>query len=119
MMRSALEQLLLDQGYKQRMVGPKLGQLQKDLDAGRAPKWATELDPEFLGVIKQLGDGATHADEGDVTGHSALDAELLAKLKATFQMLLLLVYEDPRKKAALLADLKGAAGALKPPKDTS
>jgi hypothetical protein len=35
MFRAALELLLLDQGYKDRMLGPKLQALEKDITAGR------------------------------------------------------------------------------------
>jgi hypothetical protein len=41
MYRAACEQILLDQGYTARMLGPKLGQLEDALKAGTAPSWAT------------------------------------------------------------------------------
>jgi hypothetical protein len=51
MYRSAPEQLLEDHGYAARMVGPKLKQLNEEIAQGTAPKWAIELDPEFLSAI--------------------------------------------------------------------
>jgi hypothetical protein len=55
MFRSALEWLLLDQGFTEPMLGPKRKALNRALEAGTAPQWASDLDPEFLDVIRQLG----------------------------------------------------------------
>ena len=74
-----------------------------------------KLDPAFLLVLKELGDGAIHPNDGDVDQQAKLDNALLSKMKATFQMVLDLVCEEPRRTAQRLADLKGAAQDLKGP----
>jgi hypothetical protein len=85
--------------------------LEAAVKAGTAPKWAYELDAEFLTVMKKLGDGAIHPNDGNIDEQSKLDNELLAKLTHTFQMLLFLIYELPLQKQKRLDALK--AGIIK------
>jgi hypothetical protein len=108
MFRGALEHLLFDQGFKIGMCGKKLADLETAITAGTAPKWANELDTEFLQVMKQLGDGSIHPNDGDVAKQELLDSELIAKVRHTFQMLLFLIYEVPLKKQERLDALKAA-----------
>ena len=61
-------------------------------------------------VLKRLGDGAIHPNDGDVDRQKALDGELIQAVAATFVELLDLVYEEPARRAARLATLE-AAGA--------
>jgi hypothetical protein len=72
---------------------------------------ALQLKPEFLKVMKQLGDGAIHPNDGDIAKQLKLDNQLLAKLAHTFQMLLFLIYELPHEKQKRLDGLK--AGIVK------
>jgi hypothetical protein len=111
MFRAALDHLLFEQGFKKGMCGQKLAALEAAVAANTAPKWAHELDAEFLTVMKQLGDGAIHPNDGDVQAQSKLDSDLLAKLTHTFQMLLFLIYELPHEKQKRLDGLK--AGIIK------
>jgi len=111
MFRAALDHLLFEQGFKKGMCGQKLAELEGAVKAGTAPKWANELDAEFLTVMKQLGDGAIHPNDGNVADQSKLDNELLAKITHTFQMLLFLIYELPHQKQKRLDALK--AGIIK------
>lgn len=111
MFRGALDHLLFEQGFKKGMCGQKLADLEASVKAGNAPKWAYELDAEFLTVMKKLGDGAIHPNDGNVADQSKLDIELLAKLTHTFQMLLFLIYELPDQKQKRLDALK--AGIIK------
>ncbi len=57
MFRAALDHLLFEQGFKKGMCGQKLAELEAAVKANTAPKWAHELDAEFLTVMKKLGDG--------------------------------------------------------------
>lgn len=57
MYRSALEHILHEQGYPSGMLHTKLMALQADVDAGKAKKWALDIDPAFLRVLKDLGNG--------------------------------------------------------------
>ena len=113
MFRGALEHLLFEQGYKKGMLGEKIKQLTDDISSGTAPKWALGLDVEFLNVLKDLGNGSIHPNDGDVKKQSELDNELLERVKTTFQMLLYLVYEEPFKKDELLSSLRVKANILK------
>jgi hypothetical protein len=106
MFRAALDHLLFEQGFKKGMCGQKLAALEAAVKANTAPKWAYELDAEFLTVMKELGDGAIHPNDGNVADQSKLDNELLAKITHTFQMLLFLIYELPQQKQKRLDALK-------------
>lgn len=106
MFRGALEHLLFEQGFTDGMCGKKLVDLEAAVKAGKAPKWAYELDGEFLRVMKQLGDGAIHPNDGNVDGQKVLDGDLIARLTHTFQMLLFLIYELPHEKQKRLDGLK-------------
>lgn len=111
MFRGALDHLLFEQGFTKGMCGQKLAELEAAVKAKAAPKWAYELDAEFLSVMKKLGDGAIHPNDGNVADQLRLDNELLAKLTHTFQMLLFLIYELPHEKQRRLDGLK--AGIIK------
>ncbi len=111
MFRGALDHLLFEQGFKDGMCGKKLADLEASIADSKAPKWAYELDGEFLKVMKQLGDGAVHPNDGNVDGQKTLDGALIAKLTHTFQMLLFLIYELPHEKQKRLESLK--AGIIK------
>ncbi len=111
MFRAALDHLLFEQGFKKGMCGQKLAELEAAVKANTAPKWAYELDAEFLTVMKKLGDGAIHPNDGNVADQSKLDNELLAKITHTFQMLLFMIYELPHEKQKRLDALK--AGIIK------
>ena len=70
MYRAALEQLLFEQGYRDGMLKAKIDALVADTDP---PKWVRDLDPEYLTVIKDLGNAAIHPNDGDITKQRALD----------------------------------------------
>jgi hypothetical protein len=108
MFRGALEHLLFEQGFQKGMCGQKLKDLETAITNKTAPKWAYELDTEFLTVMKQLGDGSIHPNDGDVTKQAVLDNELIAKIRHTFEQLLFLVYELPLKKQERLLALRAA-----------
>lgn len=111
MFRGALEHLLFEQGFQKGMCGQKLSDLEAAVKAGKAPKWAQELDGDFLQVMKQLGDGAIHPGDGNVDNQKVLDSDLIAKLTHTFQMLLFTIYELPHEKQKRLDGLR--AGIIK------
>jgi hypothetical protein len=113
MFRGALEHLLFEQGHKTGMLNAKLTKLEADVQSRSAPKWALELDTAFLQVLKDLGNGSIHPNDGDVTKQAALDGDLLVRVKEVFLYLLFLVYEAPHQKAAALAALQAKAQILK------
>jgi hypothetical protein len=77
MFRSALEWLLEDGGFTEKMIGPKLAALDKAIAEGTAPSWVNEIGPEYLKVIQDLGNTATHTNGGDLTKQGAFDAQTL------------------------------------------
>lgn len=113
MFRGALEHILFEQGYKNGMLGRKISALNEDIKAGTAPKWALDLDTEFLEILKNLGNGSIHPNDGDIKKQAALDNDLLYKVRETFLMLLFLIYEIPSKKEELLSGLREKAEILK------
>jgi hypothetical protein len=108
MFRGALERLLFEQGFKAGMCGKKIADLEAAIKAKTAPNWANELDTEFLTVMKQLGDGSIHPNDGDIKNQAVFDNTLIAKVRHTFQMLLFLIYEVPLQKQLKLDALKAA-----------
>jgi hypothetical protein len=115
MFRAALEHLLFEQGFEQKMCGAKLGALEAGIQDGTAPPWAKDLDPAYLRVLKDLGDSAIHPNDGDVSRQAIFDETLVAQVAATFVELIDAVYEAPKKKADRLASLQAARDAVKPP----
>ncbi|MGE0871655.1 MAG: DUF4145 domain-containing protein [Kofleriaceae bacterium] len=109
MYRAALEHLLFEQGYQDGMLHQKLTALQRDIDAKTAEKWALDIDPGFLRVIKDLGNGAIHPNGGDHTKQEAIDATLLDDVRETVRELLDVVYEEPLRRANRLSNLRSAA----------
>ena len=113
MYRAALDYLLFEHGYKTGMLGARIKALLNDVAEGKAPKWAMELNPAYLGVIKDLGNGAIHTNDGDVTKQDALDGETINHLHALIAELLDVVYEEPARRAQRLQKLQSVASTFK------
>ena len=109
MYRAALEQILFEQGYTDRMLGPKINHLCKDIENGNAPDWALKLETEFLTYLNKLGNGAIHANDGDVEKQKSIDNELLTKIDVLFSMLLYRIYEAKKQQADWLNALNSTA----------
>jgi hypothetical protein len=112
MYRAALDHLMFEQGYRGGMLGKRIETLISDVNAGKAPKWAMELNHAYLDVISKLGNGAIHTNDGDVSKQDALDEELLGHLHAVFAELLDVIYEEPARRAARLQKLQSVASNL-------
>jgi len=113
MFRAALDFLLFQQHYQERMLGRKLGKLEADVVAGTAPKWALDLDTEFLTVVKDLGNSSIHPEGDDISKQGSIDTQLYVRVAQTFQELLDLIYEVPVRKAERLDNLRSKSAALK------
>jgi hypothetical protein len=74
MYRAALERLLFEQGYRKGMLNAKIEALEANPDPS---KWQRDLDPEYLTVIKDLGNASIHPNDGDITKQQMLDAALV------------------------------------------
>jgi hypothetical protein len=113
MYRAGLEHLLHEQGFRRKMLGPKIGELNDAIKAGKAPKWAMELDAAYLMVIGKLGNLSIHpTEEGDAANQAMIDVQLLTQVQITIAGLLELVYERDHREAERLAALEAAVKAL-------
>lgn len=93
MYRATLEHLLFQQGFIDGMLGQKINMLVKSIENNKAPKWAYELDADFLKYIKELGNGAIHTNDGNVEQQKHIDNTLISGVKEFYKILLFLVYE--------------------------
>jgi hypothetical protein len=77
------------------------------------PEWRRDLDPEYLHVIKDLGNAAIHPNEGRIEQQRALDEAVVLQLRALFVELLDDIYEQPEKRSARLDALREARQVFK------
>jgi hypothetical protein len=82
---------------------------------GTAPRWARDLNPEDLHVLNRLGNGAVHTNGGDITKQQEIDHDLVTAVALTFEGLLEMVYERPKKDEERRKRLAEAAGKLRAP----
>ncbi len=115
MFGTALEHILYEFGYNERMLGKKIEMLKKDKKEKnlQAPKWVLEIEEEYLDVINKLGCGARHVNDGDIKKQSILDTEMVNALKDLFIDLLDVIYEKPIREKTRKAKLDTAASILK------
>jgi hypothetical protein len=109
MYRAALEQLLFALGYKMRNLHPKIEAFETDANK---PGWLDRLNPAYLHVLKMLGNGAIHPNDGDISRQDSLDRELLQGVRESFIEMLRLAYELPRRDAERLQKLQSAAAKI-------
>lgn len=114
MYRSALEHLLEEQGFKERMCGPKLAALDAAIAAGKAPAWTSRVDTEFLKILKNLGNDVLHTNGGDVSLQEHVTASVLEALAVSFSALLDEVYERPERDRLAKERLKETAKKFEP-----
>lgn len=112
MYRVALDHLLYGEGFRKGMVGQKVEVLEKAIESGTAPDWARDLNTRYLEVLNKLATYALHPNEGDVTPQLVFDQDLLVAVKATFQELLVRVFELPHQQEDRLTTLEGALRRL-------
>ncbi|WP_135553195.1 hypothetical protein [Paenibacillus cymbidii] len=105
MYRAALEHILFNQNFTQKMLGPKIKALNDAIMARTAPKWANELNPKILELINKIGNGAIHPNDGDVKLQSKLDTELLKNVTILFKVLLFVIYEADNKMDSMIKAL--------------
>ena len=111
MYRSATEMLLFQQGYENGMLNAKIDALLGD---GDPPVWRDRIDPDYLRVLRDLGNAAIHPNDGDIVRQAVLDRKLLLEVRVVFQELLDVIYEEPAQRAARKALLESAAEEFRP-----
>lgn len=113
MYRSALEHLLYEQGFTDGMCNAKIKALEDATAAGTAPSWAKDLDPDEMRVLNRLGNGAVHTNGGDITKQQEIDHDLVIAIALTFESLLELVYERPKRQEERRNRLAAVAAKLR------
>lgn len=113
MYRCALEHLLEEQGFKERMCGPKIEALERQIKAGNAPKWAVDIDPDMMKILSWLGNGVLHTNGGDITLQENATSELLEQIALALEELLDYVYERPAAAEARKSSLRAVALKMK------
>lgn len=110
MYRTALENLLFEQHYEKVTLNSKLKSLETDRANGTAPGWTNGLNPEFLNVLRELGNVSVHPNKGDISRQARLDGRLVVAVRETFAELLHRVYEAPFEEAERLKRLADGLG---------
>lgn len=106
MYRAALEWILYEQGFHDGMLDKKINDLATALATEKAPKWANDLDPEFLKAIKKIGNGAIHTNSGDISKQASLDNDAVKVMSCVFAEILNLIYERPALQKKQLEQLQ-------------
>jgi len=110
MYRSALEQLLFEQGYINGMLNNQIIELTSDKKAGKGKDWTKNIDDDLFDYIKELGNGAIHPNGGDITKQQTLDDNLINNIDELFSEFLEIIYEKPikdkKRKDLLLSSAK-------------
>ena len=106
MYRAAMEFLLFDQGYINGMLGKKIERLERDIFEGTAPKWAMEIDMDYVKIIKEIGNSSIHPNDGDIEKQKEIDEKLLNIVDIIFSELLDKIYEQPIRSKKNLEILK-------------
>ena len=108
-----IEHLLFDHGYKDGMLGEKIKNLFKDVKNGEAPKWATDLDETFLNLLKDLGNGSIHPNDGNTSKQAELDLNLINSVYLAFRALPFIAYDAPHIKDGFLSEWRTKSQILK------
>jgi uncharacterized protein DUF4145 len=110
MYRRALEHLLADQGYHHGSLAHRIRTL---LAAEPAPAWLASLDPEYLGLVKELGNAASHGD-GGIAQREVFDEETMRQVHSLFDQILKSVY-GPGRRTSVVDSLRSKLNALRDP----
>ena len=107
MYRTALENLLYDNGYEKGTLADKIETFEKDKQNGNAKRWADVVDEDILDKIRDLGNWAVHPNKGDISKQQHLqDEELIECLDDIFKYMLEEIYEKEINRNKLLDTLK-------------
>ncbi|MFO0839016.1 MAG: hypothetical protein U1D55_10870 [Phycisphaerae bacterium] len=109
MFRSALEQFLTEQNFRERMLGPKIDELECAIREKQAPDWVGRMDPSVLTAslraMKELANTAVHEALANPDGARVHDANLLATIQVAILAILDAAYEAPKRMERQLAVL--------------
>jgi hypothetical protein len=109
MYRSALDCILLNQGYQGRQLGDKINELKEDLKQNSGPTWAKEIDSSVLDDLSKMGSSSLHADAGNFEVEKNLTSEDVLLAESHLREILYCVYEkdeERKEKRERLASLR-------------
>jgi len=111
MYRAALDCLLLDIGFKGSLKDKiaKLEQMKQE----EMPIGLRDLDSEMMDVIRNLGNGAIHPNDGDIAKQKLIDMHLIAVVDVVFVDLIDSVYEGPVRRGKAHRILKESNEKMK------
>jgi hypothetical protein len=113
MYRAALENLLFEQGFKMKLLQPKIDALDKAISEKNAPGWAYKINPEVLKYMKELGNDSIHPNNGDIDKQKIIDDQLIMSITYFMSILVDFVYEQPSRERQVAEALRGAVTAFK------
>jgi hypothetical protein len=108
MYRSALEHLLHEQGYREKTLAKSIEKLGEDLTNRTGPAWVHKVPLQILNALRELGNGAVHTNEGDISKQATFDAAFLELLSVVLTGLIEEVYERPQRDRETLAQLEAS-----------
>ena len=117
MYRAAMDFMLYDQGYRKGMLGEKIKNLEKDISEKSAPKWAMEIDVDYMKAIKEIGNSAIHPNDGEIKKQKEIDGVLLNIVDTIFLELLDKIYDQPARSKENLEILRSKNVMLSSKKD--
>lgn len=116
MYRAALEHALYQQGYKDRMLGPKIAALEEDIKHNRGAAWLREIRPADLTLLTKLGNAVIHPNDREADAQKVLDGELLGQLGGFFLGFLDIIYEMEAERTAARRLMDEALRTMDPAK---
>jgi hypothetical protein len=98
MYRSALEHILIFEGFTTGLLSEKIADLEAALTLNNGPKWSNKVTTEIMSTIKNLGNTSIHAKTVDQL--KEMNTMDLNKYQIVFDYLLFVIYEadEPMKK---------------------
>jgi hypothetical protein len=93
MYRAALEQFLGEEGFRGATLAARI-----DAAINASPAWVKQLDADLMHALRSLGKEAVHAREGDLSGQTRLDQQLVHDAEILFLDVLDEVYEVPARR---------------------
>jgi len=106
MFRTALDAVMFDAGYREGMLGQKIAKLERDITDSKAPKWATEINIEFMKILKNLGNSSLHISKEDITAEKSISDVDIKQAELALSRLLHFVYEKDAEEREHLESLR-------------
>lgn len=98
MYRTALDNLLYDNGYTQNKLASKISQLEEDKASGKDDSWLYFINEESLDTLRQLGNYSVHPNNGNINIQEAFyDEKFIHSINKMFKIILDCIYIKPKE----------------------